>query len=232
MTGEEPARPEEPSTGQPQRMAVGTRFATTRDVIVLVAVLLMLAAVSLTVLLQAWPQPLSQQGNTERASRTRILIWTPRLARDTRLFLVVISIGALGSLIHVLRSAYEYVGNRRLRRSWFLMYLLEPLVGASLALVVYCVLRGGLTTSVASSGDINPYGVASVAALVGMFSRQTVDKLSVVFNTLLTPPRDSTDQLVGPAAEPPGAPLPGTGQAGGAGQPGGADGSPDARSEG
>ncbi|TGA92505.1 hypothetical protein [Streptomyces sp. MZ04] len=200
--------------------------------IVLVAVLLLLAAVSATVLLQAWPQPASPGGNTERVSRTRILIWNPRLARDTRLFLVVFSIGGLGSLIHVLRSAYEYVGNRRLRRSWFLMYLLEPLVGASLALVVYCVLRGGLTTSVASSGDINPYGVASVAALVGMFSRQTVDKLSVVFNTLLTPPRESTDQLVGPAAAPPAAPVPGTGQAGSAGQPDAAGGSSDARSEG
>ncbi|GAA3120329.1 hypothetical protein ACFQ0X_05500 [Streptomyces rectiviolaceus] len=232
MTDEEPARPEEPPAGQAQRMTVGTRFATTWDVIVLVAVLLTLVTVSATVLMQAWPQPQSPSGSTERVSRTRILIWTPTLARDTRLFLVVMSVGALGSLIHVLRSAYEYVGNRRLRRSWFLMYLLEPLVGASLALVVYCVLRGGLTTSVASSGDINPYGVASVAALVGMFSRQTVDKLSVVFNTLLTPPRESTDQLVGPAAKPPEVAVPGTGPTGGAGQPGGAGGSPDARNEG
>lgn len=208
-------------------MAVGTKFATTWDVIVLVAVLLLLAAVSATVLMQAWPQPSPQGGNAERTIRTRILIWTPSLARDTRLFLVVTSIGGLGSLIHVLRSAYEYVGNRRLRRSWLLMYLLEPLVGASLALVVYCVLRGGLTTSMASSGDINPYGVASVAALVGMFSRQTVDKLSIVFNTLLTPPRESTDQLVVPAAEPPGAPVSGTGRA----DSGGVGGSSGARPE-
>lgn len=168
---------------------------------------------------------------TETASRTRILIWTPHLARDTRLFLVVISVGGLGSLIHVLRSAYEYVGNRRLRRSWFLMYLLEPLVGASLALVVYCVLRGGLTTSVASSSDINPYGMAAVAALVGMFSRQTVDKLSVVFNTLLTPPRESTDQLVVPATEPARATPPTTRRADSAVRPGDAGGTSDACKE-
>jgi hypothetical protein len=64
-----------------------------------------------------------------------------------------------------------------------------------LALVVYLVLRGGLTTSLASSADINPYGITAVAALVGMFSRQTVEKLLAVFETLLAPAERSADQM-------------------------------------
>ncbi|MEU6142143.1 hypothetical protein ABZ848_17465 [Streptomyces sp. NPDC047081] len=170
---------------------MGTEFASARDVVVIIAVLLLLTVALATALVQAWPPPVAPGGGAEKADRTRILFWTPRLLRDTRLFVVVTAAGGLGAVIHVLRSAYEYVGDRRLRRSWIPMYVIEPFVGAALALVVYCVLRGGLTTSMASSADINPYGMAAVAALVGMFSRQTVDKLRDVFNMLLTPPKDS-----------------------------------------
>ncbi|MFF4258016.1 hypothetical protein ACFY1L_43215 [Streptomyces sp. NPDC001663] len=174
-------------------------LATPRDVVVLIAVLLVLTVTLGTVLVQAWPPPAAVNGAAPHADRIRILFWVPGLLRDTRLFLVVACAGGLGALIHVLRSVYEYVGDRKLRRSWITMYLLEPFVGAVLALVVYCVLRGGLTTSMASSSDINPYGVTAVAALVGMFSRQTVDKLHAVFNTLLTPPQDSPDEGLGRA---------------------------------
>ncbi|MEU3335858.1 hypothetical protein ACWCQ1_05740 [Streptomyces sp. NPDC002144] len=184
-------------------MTAGVQFATGWDVVVLVGVLLVLTVALATVLIQAWPTTPVPGGGAAKAERVRILLWRPLLPRDTLLFLVVTAAGGLGALIHVLRSVYEYVGDRRLRRSWLPMYLLEPFVGAVLALVVYCVLRGGLTTSMASSGDINPYGVTAVAALVGMFSRQTVDKLHAVFNTLLTPPRDSPEEgLTRPGGSP------------------------------
>lgn len=179
-------------------MATGTEYATMRDVVVLIGVLLVLTITLMSVLIQCWPPP-ARDGGTADPDRTQILFWTPDLSLDARLFLVIAAAGGLGALIHVLRSVYEYVGNRRLRRSWITMYLLEPFVGAALGLVVYCVLRGGLTTSVASSDVINPYGVAGVAALVGMFSRQTVDKLRVVFNTLLTAPQDSPEEGLTPS---------------------------------
>ncbi|MFG2790820.1 hypothetical protein [Streptomyces sp. NPDC048419] len=195
-------RPEEPApAGGPERTAVGEQYAKTRDIVVLTALLLVLVVSLAAVLVQSWPPPVTAPGGAarERPSGTGLLLWHAVLPRDTRLFLVVAAAGGLGSLIHVLRSLYEYVGNRRLRRSWLLMYALEPVVGAVLALVVYCVLRGGLTTTMASSGDINPYGVAAVAALVGMFSRQTVQKLVTVFDTLLAPAEQTTDRLTGDA---------------------------------
>ncbi|MGY6022216.1 hypothetical protein [Streptomyces spinosirectus] len=197
--GTEPGDPE-PGAG-PKRTSVGERYAKTRDIVVLTAVLLVLVVSLAAVLVQTWPPPVTAPGAAarERPSGAGLLLWHAVLPRDTRLFLVVAAAGGLGSLIHVLRSLYEYVGNRRLRRSWLLMYALEPVVGAVLALVVYCVLRGGLTTTMASSGDINPYGVAAVAALVGMFSRQTVQKLVTVFDTLLAPAEQSTDRLAGDA---------------------------------
>ncbi|MGI5374529.1 hypothetical protein ACQEV2_09845 [Streptomyces sp. CA-251387] len=208
--------------GTAQGMTTGTEYATTRDVVLLIAVLLVLTVTLAMVLVQSWPPPPAPGGGTAGPDRTQILFWTPDVSLDTRLFLVVVAAGGLGALIHVLRSAYEYVGNRRLRRSWLTMYLLEPFVGATLALVAYCVLRGGLTTSVASSGDINPYGTAAVAALVGMFSRQTVDKLRAVFNTLLAPPQDSPGEGL-PRPSSPESPAP----SGSAAPEGGAPGSSD-----
>ena len=121
---------------------------------------------------------------------------TLRLSREGRLFVIVLLAGALGGMVHTLRSLYWYVGNRNLRYSWLLMYTTLPITGAALALIAYVVLRGGLTTTFASSQDISPFGMAAVAALVGLFSRETAEKLKAVFETLLAPAEKGKDQAV------------------------------------
>jgi hypothetical protein len=118
------------------------------------------------------------------------------LSREGRLFVIVLLAGALGGMVHTLRSLYWYVGNRNLRYSWLLMYVTLPITGAALALIAYVVLRGGLTTTFASSQDISPFGMAAVAALVGLFSRETAEKLKSVFETLLAPAEKGKDQAV------------------------------------
>jgi hypothetical protein len=107
-----------------------------------------------------------------------------RLTTDTALLVLVIAAGALGACIHVATSFATFVGNSRLRTSWMWWYLLRPLIGASLALLFYYAVRGGVMSSQAQSGDVNPYGVAALAALVGLFSKQAADKLREVFETL------------------------------------------------
>jgi len=121
---------------------------------------------------------------------------TVRLSREGRLFVIVLLAGALGGIVHTLRSLYWYVGNRNLRYSWLLMYATLPITGAALALIAYVVLRGGLTTTFAASQDISPFGMAAVAALVGLFSRETAEKLKAVFETLLAPAEKGKDQAV------------------------------------
>jgi IPT/TIG domain len=121
---------------------------------------------------------------------------TINLSREGRLFVTVLLAGGLGGMVHTLRSLYWYVGNRNLRYSWLLMYATLPITGAALALIAYLVLRGGLTTTFASSQDISPFGMAAVAALVGLFSRETAEKLKSVFETLLAPAEKGKDQAV------------------------------------
>lgn len=118
---------------------------------------------------------------------------TFRLWDEVRLLLIVILTGALGSLVHSLRSLYWYVGNRALVLSWMLMYIMLPFVGASLALVFYFVIRGGFFSPQSSFEQTSPFGFAAFAALIGMFSQQAVLKLRDVADTLLVKPPPGED---------------------------------------
>jgi hypothetical protein len=62
---------------------------------------------------------------------------------------------------------------------------LRPIIGSVLALVFYLVIRGGLlSVSNGAAGDLNPFGVAAIAGMVGMFSKQAADKLKETFDNL------------------------------------------------
>lgn len=99
---------------------------------------------------------------------------------DQRLFLIVGLAGALGGTLHAMRSLYKYVGNRNLRKSWLLMYVDLPFVGALLGLAFYLVVRAGLISTQGAADAASPYGFAAVAVLVGLFSEQALTKLKQV----------------------------------------------------
>jgi uncharacterized membrane protein YeaQ/YmgE (transglycosylase-associated protein family) len=103
---------------------------------------------------------------------------------DERLLLLVIVAGVLGSFVHGATSLADYLGNDCFNRKWTWFYLLRPVIGMALALVFYFVIRGGFLTTNVGATDINPYGIAALAGMVGMFSKQATDKLSEVFSTL------------------------------------------------
>jgi hypothetical protein len=90
----------------------------------------------------------------------------------------------MGAYIHAATSFAEFMGVRSFARSWFWWYLLRIPIGAALALITYFALRGGLLAANGSSDAVNPYGVAALSALAGLFSKQAADKLSEVFDTL------------------------------------------------
>lgn len=110
--------------------------------------------------------------------------WCYRTSFDERLILLVIIAGMLGSFVHGATSLADFIGNNKFNKDWTWFYLLRPAIGMSLALVFYFVVRGGFLTTSGGAKDINPYGIAALAGLVGMFSKQATDKLSEVFGTL------------------------------------------------
>ncbi len=103
---------------------------------------------------------------------------------STALIVLVLVLGASGSLVHTATSFADFVGNRSLYSSWVVWYLLRVIIGMILALVLYFAVRGGFFSASSASDDVNPYGIAALAGLAGLFSKQATDKLREVFETL------------------------------------------------
>ncbi|MDJ0780895.1 MAG: hypothetical protein QNJ22_02935 [Desulfosarcinaceae bacterium] len=136
-------------------------------------------------LVSIWDVP---SGASENVWETSYPFIRPELIihHEVRLILLVLLAGAMGSCIHVATSFATYVGNKSLVDSWYWWYLLRPFIGMALALVFYFAIRGGLLLVTGANDDssLNPFGIAALSGLVGMFSKQATDKLSDVFSTL------------------------------------------------
>jgi magnesium-transporting ATPase (P-type) len=114
------------------------------------------------------------------------LFWFPpfSITDELRLIIIAALAGALGSLIHSMTSFATYVGNKQFVTSWIWWFVLRPFIGMSLALIFYFVVRGGFFAMTAETKALSPFGVAGLSGLVGMFSKQAIDKLREVFETL------------------------------------------------
>jgi hypothetical protein len=140
---------------------------------IVAAYIAVLNLILIALLIKVWPVALTTAATN---------YWSP----EGRFLITALIAGALGSYIHLATSFLEYAGNRRLVQSWGWWYFLRPGIGAVLALVVYFVLRAGLISGAGDSAtaNLNPYGVASISALSGMFSKQATEKLRDIFEHL------------------------------------------------
>lgn len=167
--------------------AAGTRpgfFATlTVGVVLIVTTALLLLA-----LVILWPRTMPNVGNGQSpktpAAPERLELFGRDLGvtvqPEPRLLGLVMLAGALGAIMHALRSFYWYVGQRALRWSWIPMYFVLPWVGAALGVVVYVGLRGGLFSAQSSASDASTLGFVAVAGLAGLFTRETMEKLKKI----------------------------------------------------
>lgn len=108
----------------------------------------------------------------------------PRIGSDEKFFLIAIFGGMLGGAAHGLSSLMNFRGNRRLFRSWSLWYFGLPILGGMMSIIFFMVLQAGLIANAAISQTVNPYGVAALSALVGLFTDEATRKLAEVFKTL------------------------------------------------
>ncbi|MBM2821895.1 MAG: putative integral rane protein [Thermoleophilia bacterium] len=171
-------------------MSVSSSRMGTKGTIALGIPLLILGGALVYGLLAIWPavaaataEPsvTAESSNGEEISFFGLFSYTA--TSDTALILLVVFASALGSYVHAATSFGDYVGNRELRRSWTWWYLLRFWVGIAIALLFYFALRGGFLVADGSSSDLNPYGIAALAGMTGLFSKQAADKLNEVFVT-------------------------------------------------
>lgn len=171
-----------------QERAPNNYWVITIGTVALIAVALALIAS----LINLWPSveaatttpAASSVAHTTRTARLLFTLVTVHATPGTALLLLVIILGALGSLIQAATSFGDFVGNRRFYSSWTVWYLLRLIVGVLLALLFYFAVRGGFFSGSSQSSSVNPYGIAALAGLAGLFSKQATDKLREVFETL------------------------------------------------
>lgn len=158
--------------------------------------LLALAFLLVYLFLILWPSGLSPNA-TGDSLHTVYFLPAQRapftISLDVRIILMVMMAGGLGSFIHAATSFGDYVGNEKLTTNWSWWYVLRPFIGMILAIIFYLVIRGGFLSAGTEAGKINPFGIAALAALVGIFSKQAIDKLDEVFNTLFRTASDGGD---------------------------------------
>ncbi|UCG42964.1 MAG: hypothetical protein JSU73_14085 [candidate division WOR-3 bacterium] len=184
----------EPGTGEDRGRQAGKAKPVGAFATVIFAAYLILAAIAvLFVLIYYWPHV--GFGANPRDANGFDLLWIVALA------------GALGSMVHALRSFYTYVGHGKLAWRWLAMYVLLPFVGATLALVFYLVIRGGFFAPGTPAEAASPYGFAALAALVGLFSEQAILKLKDVAARLFKEPERGSDHFEGPESEGESTPL-------------------------
>ena len=144
------------------------------------AIYLFTAVLLLYVLSAVWPE--------EKDGRGAIVLfrWAIGVSAEVRLIWLVVIASALGSYIHTVTSFTLYTGNRSLSPSWLAWYILRPAISAALALIFYFALRAGLFSGATADQTINPFGIAAISGMVGMFSKQATEKLSKIFDTIFT----------------------------------------------
>jgi hypothetical protein len=146
--------------------------------------ILLLGANLIYILVALWPAVDAATGNKAHAVKINLYGFAARPAPNTTLLLLVVLASSLGSYIHAATSFADYTGNRRLNTSWVWWYVLRPTSGVALAVLFYFAIRGGFVGGNTDASVVNPYGIAAIAGMVGLFSKQATDKLREVFDTL------------------------------------------------
>ncbi len=124
-----------------------------------------------------------------------VMIWPSQghNPSEAELILIVVIFGALGSMVHALRSfSWHVIKPGEWGTNWLLRYFLMPPTGAAIALVFYAIVRGGFYTpkSGASASLSLPWIFAAVAAVVGMFKEAATSKLKDIAQAILKKPPD------------------------------------------
>lgn len=165
--------------------------------IAITAYVIFITLVFFYALLAFWPANITSAGQETQPAPVLFFGWAFNIYGEVRMLLLIGLVGAIGAQVRSLRSLAWYIGNRELARSWLVLYIVAPFIGAMLGAIFYLIIRAGFFSPSASIENSNPIGFIALAALAGMFSEQAVLKLKDVAETLLAKPaagRDSKPQ--------------------------------------
>ena len=123
-------------------------------------------------------------------------------ARQLSESLVMMFAAGVGSSITTIMGYLLHASERKdFDRAYTPWYFARPVMGMLLGLVFYFVLKGGLfvlTVGNSASGaeELNLWSLSAVGALVGLFSKNAIEKLRELFNTLFKTQDEMNNELL------------------------------------
>lgn len=115
---------------------------------------------------------------------------------------------AIGSSIATVMGYLKHASERKdFDPAYSAWYVGRPITGALLGLLFYFLLRGGLIAlAPSSSAEFDDFGLAGLGGLIGLFSKNALEKLREVFGVLFKVEEDETakseDQVGSPEPRP------------------------------
>ncbi len=117
-----------------------------------------------------------------------LLVWTSdEYANDLRMMAVTALAGGLGSCVATILGYLLHASERKdFDAAYSAWYVGRPLLGLLLGFIFYFMAKGGLLIVAIDGADmeLNDAGMAAIGSLVGLFSKNAVEKLRELFNTL------------------------------------------------
>ena len=111
-----------------------------------------------------------------------------------RFVVLVVIMGALGACLHGITSLAYYRGRCEFSEKWTLWYLYRPFVGGVLALIFYLIISGGLMPPV-NGNNKKFFVLLGLSGLMGLFSKQALNKLSLIFDTIFASDKEHNEKL-------------------------------------
>lgn len=146
---------------------------------------IILFLVSTYFLLSIWPATTGDLAlNSTRAVTLLGIGIIFSLGPETTLLFVIMLSGIIGACAFSFSAISYHLGAKNdFDKVWEAWYVLRPILGAGLALVIYLLLRGGVLTIGADLNSLNLVGVAGISGLAGMFSEQATRMLRNLADT-------------------------------------------------
>jgi hypothetical protein len=111
--------------------------------------------------------------------------------------IIVLFAAGLGSWINTTRGYLKHAStDQDFESAYIPWYIARPFQGMLLGLVFYFAIRGGLLVLTLEAGnnvqvkDLNDLALAAIASMVGLLSKNAIDKLRDLFHTLFASKED------------------------------------------
>jgi len=206
--GAEPSKPSDDQTKSQKRDGTETKPRHTentqdiRSAVIVAIYTIVIFLVAILSLLAVWPRNSNELAmNATTTTRTVTFLFgiggPSGVAMGPELILAATMVlaGVVGAGAFSLYAISLHLGPQQdFDKAWTGWYLLRPLVGAGLALIVYVLVRGGILSVGADLKDLNFLGFTGICFLVGLFAEHAMQKLNDLADTTFGKTHDESSR--------------------------------------